>query len=69
MGNGMNQRKIDQCVEALCGLGCRTVSSLIQRMERGEPLAETAYLEPEERQAVLAELKSIMAVYGARCGV
>lgn len=65
----MNQQKIDQCVEVLCELGCRTVSALIRRMERGESLAETAHLDPDEQAAVLAELKSIMAVYGARCGV
>ncbi len=65
----MNQDKINQCVEALCALGCRTVSSIIRELEYGAPLAQTAHLDADERQAVLAELKSIMAVYGERCRV
>lgn len=65
----MNQDKINQCVEVLCELGCRTVSSIIRELEHGAPLAQTAHLDADERQAVLAELKSIMAVYGDKCRV
>lgn len=63
----MNQDKINLCVEALCELGCRTVSSIIREMEHGAPPVQTAHLDADERRAVLAELKSIMAVYGERC--
>jgi hypothetical protein len=64
----VNPRKIDDCVEALCRKGCREVSRIILALERNEPVAETLALSSGERAAVLAELKSIMAVYDARCG-
>jgi hypothetical protein len=60
----MNQQRIDHCIEALCDKGCRAVWGHIQRLEAGEPLAETVDLTEQERQAVLKELKAVMAVYG-----
>lgn len=65
----MNQQKINQCVEAVCGLGCRTVSAIIRDMERGVMPELAAHLDPDETRAVLSELKSIMAVYGDKCEV
>ena len=42
---------------------------VILALERGEPVAEAQELNEGERQAVLKELKSIMAVYqeGGTC--
>jgi hypothetical protein len=54
----------DAVLETVCQRGCRYVLQTIDRMERGEAPAEVAVLTLSERQAVLAELRSIMAVYG-----
>ena len=59
----MDQSKISRCVDILCEKGCTEVLSLIQRLELGTPVAETSDLDEEERQCLLQELKSIMAVY------
>ncbi|HUW49594.1 MAG TPA: hypothetical protein VMV75_01115 [Sulfuricella sp.] len=65
----MNSSKIADCVEILCQKGCREVSRVILALEQGEPVEEVGPLNPDERQTVLAELKSIMAVYlkGGTC--
>ncbi len=65
----MDQSKITHCIEALCQKGCKEVSLVIRALERGEPMAEVRELSEGERQAVLNELKSIMAVYqdGGTC--
>lgn len=66
----MDHSEIARCVEILCQRGCKEVSRLILALERGESVMETQALGPEERQAVLDELKTIMAVYDERgsCG-
>jgi hypothetical protein len=56
-------------LEALCQKGCRQVWGEIAALERGEALAETRDLTPGEIGWLLAELKQVMAVYGARCSV
>ena len=65
----MDQSKIAHCIEVLCQKGCKEVSLVILALERGEPMAEAQELNEGERQAVLQELKSIMAVYqeGGTC--
>jgi hypothetical protein len=63
----IDRQRVDDRVEAICQLGCRTVSEIIDRLERGETVAETDTLDEHDRAAVLAELKSIMAVYGGTC--
>lgn len=65
----MDQPKIAHCIEVLCQKGCKEVSLIILALERGEVMAETQELNENERQAVLQELKSIMAVYqeGGTC--
>lgn len=65
----MDQSKIAHCIEVLCQKGCKEVSLVILALERGEPMAEAQELGENERQAVLHELKSIMAVYreGGAC--
>ncbi|MFN3398012.1 MAG: hypothetical protein ACK4ZS_05685 [Sulfurimicrobium sp.] len=62
----MNQTKIQRCVETLSLKGCAEVTRIIAALERGEPVADTLELTAGEKQAVLDELKSIMAVYQAR---
>ena len=41
----------------------------IAELEAGRELPETGLLSPQERTAVLNELKSIMAVYAGSCVV
>ena len=60
---------VEHSIEALCHKGCRQVWAQIDLLERGEPLPETRGLSREEKAFVLAELKTIMAVYGDRCSV
>lgn len=59
----MKQPPVEQCIESLCLKGCKEVLSLIGEMEQGRMPAEIAHLSKAERQAVLRELKAIMAVY------
>jgi hypothetical protein len=61
-----NSDKVQECVEALCQNGCIAVRATIDALELGMPVAQTDGMQPEERSAVLAELKSIMAVYDDR---
>ena len=61
--------KLQQCVEALCGEGCKAVYRHIEQLESGGSLPQTEFLSYEEQQEVLAELKSIMAVYGSNCRI
>ncbi|MDD5242276.1 MAG: hypothetical protein PHG47_11245 [Sulfuricella sp.] len=65
----MNQSKITDCVEILCQKGCKEVSRIIVALEQGEPVEGVGHLDPDELQAALAELKSVMAVYqqGGTC--
>lgn len=55
------------CVESLCGDGCQAVNGYIQQLERGGSVPQTELLSYEDRQEVLKELKSIMAVYDGKC--
>lgn len=58
-----------ETLERICRRGCRSVTGLIAEMEAGGVPAELADLGRAERDAVLAELKAIMAVYDGECGV
>jgi hypothetical protein len=60
---------VEHCIEALCHKGCRQVWGYIDVLEKGKPLPETEGLSHEETAYVLAELKTIMAVYGDRCSI
>lgn len=62
----MNREKIDRCVETLSLRGCTKVCEVIRLLEEGTPLPETTELTEDEREAVLNELKSVMAVYAER---
>lgn len=63
----MNHQLIEQSVENLCKKGCRAVWDDIAALEAGRRLPETAGLSRDERQAVIRELKAIMAVYEGTC--
>ncbi|MGB5833234.1 MAG: hypothetical protein WBG92_14740 [Thiohalocapsa sp.] len=56
-------------LEAICEKGCRLVWDDIAILERGQELAETEDLDAAERAWLLAELKTVMAVYGGRCSL
>lgn len=60
---------LDSRVESLCQQGCRQVRQSIATLEQGGELPETGGLTPVERARLLAELKSIMAVYGNACRI
>lgn len=59
--------RIEARLESMCEKGCRRVWGDIAALERGESLPETQDLNPGEIRWLLAELKQVMAVYGARC--
>ena len=61
------QIRVELCVEALCQDGCRKVTEYIGLLKTGEAFREVAMLSTAERQAVLAELESIMSVYTDPC--
>ncbi len=63
----MRSKQIDQCIERLCQKGCRSVRQDIRLLEQGQALPELSALDDLARQAVLKELRSIMAVYGDSC--
>ena len=65
----MNAQKIQDVLTQICDLGCARIRLLIEALESeetGAALRETKTLNSAERQAVLAELKSIMAIYDLR---
>jgi len=65
----MNDKSVDQAVEALCLKGCKALWTEIERMEGGEILPELRSLDETQRRQVLAEIKSIMAVYKGSCSL
>jgi len=65
----MLNHRVEHAVELLCHQGCRAVWGVIDALEHGRTLPETAGLDTAELRAVLNELKAIMAVYGDSCGV
>jgi len=58
---------VEECVEILCGRGCVRVLNYIEVLEGGRSFPEVAALTAEQRNEVLAELVSIMAVYDGVC--
>jgi hypothetical protein len=61
------QSRVDLCVEQLCQEGCFRVTEYINSLQAGESLPQLAHLTPEEAEAVLAELVSVMAAYEGSC--
>ncbi len=65
----MKQNPVDQAVEALCLKGCKALWADIAFMENGGILPELKDLDHAQRGQVLAEIKSIMAVYEGSCSL
>ena len=65
----MQRTKVEACVEAICNKGCQEVRNDITVLERGDALPEAQHLDQSERMLLLAELKSIMSVYGDTCRI
>ena len=63
----LNHRLVEKSVEKLCHKGCRAVWSDIDALEAGKTLPEVEGLSKVEVYAVIAELKSVMAVYEGTC--
>ena len=61
------EKKISQCVEALCSQGCSRVNGFIAGLKAGQEIPDLAGLSMQERQQVLDELVSVMAAYEGRC--
>lgn len=64
---GSGDPALHAALEALAQRGCRYVTDVIARMERGEMPEELAAFGADQRAAALSELKAIMAVYDAPC--
>ena len=58
---------VERSVELLCAQGCSKVSEYIDALQRGQPVPGIVELNEDERQALLEELVSIMAVYQCSC--
>jgi hypothetical protein len=67
-GSVADRDKIEVALESLCGEGCKAVWSTIASLESGAALPQTDGLSDAELDLLLAELKSIMAVYAGTCG-
>ena len=65
----MLNHRVEHAVELLCHQGCRAVWGVIDALESGQSLPETAGLDRAEIRDVLRELKAIMAVYRENCQV
>ena len=63
----MHTPRVEHAVEALCHRGCRAVWEIIDTLEHGGGVPETAALSGAEVDAVVAELRAIMAVYTDSC--
>lgn len=61
--NKVLPRHLQPIVESLCETGCQNVNAVIEILNNGEYLKETAELSAQERALVLNELKIIMSVY------
>lgn len=59
----MDQNSVQLCIDQLCQKGCADVLDTIYQLEHNRSVKETLDLDSEEIQFVLAELKSIMAIY------
>ena len=59
----MDQNRVQLCIEQICQKGCTDVLETISTLEQDQAVAETLNLNRDETQAVLSELKKIMAIY------
>ena len=63
-----SEQRIELALESLCGQGCKAVWDVIASLESGKALPQTDGLSEQELETLLAELKSVMAVYAGTCG-
>ncbi|MGB5276753.1 MAG: hypothetical protein WBO16_10160 [Gammaproteobacteria bacterium] len=61
--NPQHPAHLQSIIESVCELGCDRVLEIIQSLESGEFVLETAELDKSQQLEVLAELKAIMSVY------
>ena len=54
---------VEQAVDAICALGCDTVSAYIKALQQAQSRPEYRSLDAAQRASLLRELRSIMAVY------
>jgi hypothetical protein len=59
----MDRNKVQLCVELVCQKGCTDVLETIFALEQNRAVSEMHSLNSDEVQAVLTELKQIMAIY------
>ena len=55
-------------VDSVCALGCDRVNQIIDALEAGEDVEETAGLSRSQQRQVLEELRAIMSVYTTDAG-
>jgi hypothetical protein len=65
----MRDHLVDACVEHICNKGCREVRKDITTMEQGGTPIGAEKLDDKQKTRVLAELKTIMSVYGTECRI
>ncbi len=63
-----NGYDVETAVEDICTQGCAEVYRIINKLEKKQEVPALSSLTHFEQKQVLAELKSIMAVYDARDG-
>ena len=64
---GMQDKRLQLCVESICRKGCQSVRKDMEILQAEGELQETQGLSGDEKQQVLEELRTIMAVYGDSC--
>jgi hypothetical protein len=67
-GCGSDRGRVELALESLCSQGCKAVWGTIESLESGAALPQTDGMSEAELDLLLAELKSIMAVYAGTCG-
>ncbi|MCK5719153.1 MAG: hypothetical protein KAH84_04290 [Thiomargarita sp.] len=58
-----NNKPVELCLEQICQLGCRAVNNIIEQLEQQQFIDIIKHLNEKQRQILLQELNSIMAVY------
>ena len=56
-------QNVERAIDAICALGCDVVAAYIQSLRQGQSRPEYQLLNAAERERLLFELQSIMAVY------
>jgi hypothetical protein len=59
----MDQQQIEARVTLICECGCVRVREVIVALQQGAATPETEIMSAAERQEILRQLQSIMAIY------